>query len=429
MTILGFDYACSSLQALQGGISTLALSPDKGSLQLALAWHRKLQRLGPCWQANIESLDQLLKPVCFVPFADELRVEISQRSLDCRALVRFGWTEQQSPTKAAAADASGTAAYSDCYAVLTHLVRDWSDDGAAARRAVYEPIMKLLSRHVPTVAAAAAAAVDTVQAAPPLLLVPGAGLGRLCVELAASGWRVQANECSGVMLAAANSIINSRSSSSSSSSSSSITGSSTRNSAASIFPYLHDTNSDQLQSESRFRCVQYAQDVDDLLTAAAPRLAFHCGDFLQLYSGPAAAAGAFDAAVTCFFIDTAADIRQYLSTLANAVRVGGFWINLGPLHFHRNAQLVLSFDELQLLMAAAGWTMLHCEQLPPCDYRAAAAGTADVAVGGSTYVEQYRPLLWVCQRNSVDASIVDSIDDRDSDRALRQQLLYEGLFT
>jgi N2227-like protein len=343
--------------------------------------------------------------------------------------VRFASTDQQSPTKAAAADVTGAAAYSDCYAVLTHLVRDWSDDGAAARRAVYEPILKLLSRHVPTIAAAAAAAeVDSVRAAPPLLLVPGAGLGRLCVELAASGWRVQANECSGVMLAAANSIVNSRSSSSSNSS----TSSSTSKSAASIFPYLHDTNSDQLQSESRFRAVQYAQNVDALLAAAAPRLAFRCGDFLQLYSAPAAAS-VFDAAVTCFFIDTAADIRQYLSTLATAVRVGGFWVNLGPLHFHRNAQLVLSFDELQLLIAAAGWTMLHCEQLPPCDYRAASAAAAAVgatdAVGGSTYVEQYRPLLWVCQRSSVVNSIGDSKDDRDSDTALRQQLLYEGLFT
>jgi N2227-like protein len=367
--------------------------------------------------------------VCFVPSADVVRVESSQRSLDCQALVRFASTDQQSPTKAAAADVTGAAAYSDCYAVLTHLVRDWSDDGAAARRAVYEPILKLLSRHVPTIAAAAAAAeVDSVRAAPPLLLVPGAGLGRLCVELAASGWRVQANECSGVMLAAANSIVNSRSSSSSNSS----TSSSTSKSAASIFPYLHDTNSDQLQSESRFRAVQYAQNVDALLAAAAPRLAFRCGDFLQLYSAPAAAS-VFDAAVTCFFIDTAADIRQYLSTLATAVRVGGFWVNLGPLHFHRNAQLVLSFDELQLLIAAAGWTMLHCEQLPPCDYRAASAAAAAVgatdAVGGSTYVEQYRPLLWVCQRSSVVNSIGDSKDDRDSDTALRQQLLYEGLFT
>jgi N2227-like protein len=365
--------------------------------------------------------------VCFVPSADVVRVKSSQRSHDCQALVRFASTDQQSPTKAAAADVTGAAAYSDCYAVLTHLVRDWSDDGAAARRAVYEPILKLLSRHVPTIAAAAAAAAaaeaDSVQAAPPLLLVPGAGLGRLCVELAASGWRVQANECSGVMLAAANSIVNSRSSSSSNSS----TSSSTSKSVSSIFPYLHDTNSDQLQSESRFRAVQYAQNVDALLAAAAPRLTFHGGDFLQLYSAPAAAS-VFDAAVTCFFIDTAADIRQYLLTLANAVRVGGFWVNLGPLHFHRNAQLVLSFDELQLLMSAAGWTMLHCEQLPPCDYRAASASAAD-AVGGSTYVEQYRPLLWVCQRNSVVSSVGDSIDDRDSDTALRQQLLYEGLFT
>lgn len=53
----------------------------------------------------------------------------------------------------------------------------------------------------------------------------------------------------------------------------------------------------------------------------------------------------FDVVVTCFFVDTAANILDYLLSIKNVLSKGGVWINLGPLHvsfqpcFCRNAQV------------------------------------------------------------------------------------------
>ena len=44
--------------------------------------------------------------------------------------------------------------------------------------------------------------------------------------------------------------------------------------------------------------------------------------------------GQWDSVVTCFFIDTAHNIVEYLRVIHGALRPGGVWINLGPLLYH-----------------------------------------------------------------------------------------------
>lgn len=67
--------------------------------------------------------------------------------------------------------------YDSFHQLLIHLERDWGEGGKAVRRTIYtEGILPLLGRYLdpgPNVK----------------ILVPGAGLGRLAVELAASGYR------------------------------------------------------------------------------------------------------------------------------------------------------------------------------------------------------------------------------------------------
>ena len=46
------------------------------------------------------------------------------------------------------------------------------------------------------------------------------------------------------------------------------------------------------------------------------------GEFLQCYGG-ADNAGQWDALATCFFIDTASNILEYLDTIARLLRPGG----------------------------------------------------------------------------------------------------------
>ncbi|KAL2585530.1 hypothetical protein AAZV13_13G003400 [Glycine max] len=57
------------------------------------------------------------------------------------------------------------------------------------------------------------------------------------------------------------------------------------------------------------------------------------GDFVEVYSD-SSQIGAWDAVVTCFFIDTAHNIVEYIEIISKILKDGGVWINLGPLLYH-----------------------------------------------------------------------------------------------
>jgi hypothetical protein len=82
--------------------------------------------------------------------------------------------------------------------VLKSLARDWSTDGKAERDMSYEPILESVKKYLPLGG-------NEV----PRLCVPGAGVGRLALELTALGYRVQGNEFSLFMLLASDFILNS----------------------------------------------------------------------------------------------------------------------------------------------------------------------------------------------------------------------------
>ena len=86
--------------------------------------------------------------------------------------------------------------------VLKNLARDWSADGANERERCYGPILRELRNLFGSDSGRPA------NAAPPLVLLPGAGLGRLCVEVAGLGLRAEGNEFSYHMLLASSFILN-----------------------------------------------------------------------------------------------------------------------------------------------------------------------------------------------------------------------------
>lgn len=43
---------------------------------------------------------------------------------------------------------------------------------------------------------------------------------------------------------------------------------------------------------------------------------------------------AFDCVVTCFFLDTAHNVVEYIECIHHCLKPGGHWINLGPLLYH-----------------------------------------------------------------------------------------------
>ncbi|KAK9845546.1 hypothetical protein WJX84_004990 [Apatococcus fuscideae] len=209
--------------------------------------------------------------------------------------------------------------------VLKNLMRDWGAEGAAERSQSYGRIVaELRKRLLPPGSS------PTLQH-PPRVLVPGAGLGRLCVDIASVGCEAQGNEFSYFMLLASSFIMNQAS----------------QKEQWTIHPWLHQS-CNQLSDAHQLRAVRIPDVcIPDMLPAPG-LLSMVAGDFAEVYSRPDQA-GTFDAVVTCFFLDTAHNLIEYMQVLRHVLKAGGLWINLGPLLYHwADSHLYLPDDELSI---------------------------------------------------------------------------------
>ncbi|KAK9841240.1 hypothetical protein WJX74_002413 [Apatococcus lobatus] len=217
---------------------------------------------------------------------------------------------------------------SDCEKVryvLKNMMRDWGAEGAAERSQSYGKVVaELKKRLLPSGAS------PPLQK-PPRVLVPGAGLGRLCVDIASLGCEAQGNEFSYFMLLASSFIMNQAS----------------KKDQYTIHPWLHQS-CNQLSDTNQLRPVRIPDVcVPDMLPAPG-LLSMVAGDFAEVYSRPDQAE-AFDAVVTCFFLDTAHNILEYMEVLRHVLKPGGLWINLGPLLYHwADSHMYLPDDELSI---------------------------------------------------------------------------------
>ena len=64
------------------------------------------------------------------------------------------------------------------------------------------------------------------------------------------------------------------------------------------------------------------------------------GEFIDVYAPQKSKStnyhslDSWDSVVTCFFIDTAHNICEYLECINKILKKGGIWVNLGPLLWH-----------------------------------------------------------------------------------------------
>lgn len=70
----------------------------------------------------------------------------------------------------------------------------------------------------------------------------------------------------------------------------------------------------------------------DVIPVAPKENAFSmsAGDFLEVYNS----GETWDCVATCFFIDCAPNVVQFIETIYRLLKPGGLWINLGPLLYH-----------------------------------------------------------------------------------------------
>lgn len=230
------------------------------------------------------------------------------------------------------------------FSTLRQFVRDWSAEGAPERNSVYMPILKTLDDCYP----------DRLARGNVRILVPGAGLCRLSVELALRGFAAQANEFSYHMLIAGHYIQNH------------VLASCQHK----IYPYVDNTCNLVNRSD------QFAEVlIPDLCAFEAMNdscggeqdlfgeLSMVAGDFTEVYAKEAQRKS-WNAVATCFFIDTAHNIVEYMEIIYNLLVPGGYWVNVGPLLYHfadssEAPSIELSLGEVLTVAQRIGFVLLY----------------------------------------------------------------------
>ncbi|XP_058071719.1 uncharacterized protein LOC131220871 isoform X3 [Magnolia sinica] len=189
--------------------------------------------------------------------------------------------------------------------IIRNIVRDWALEGQRERDQCYKPILEELDRLFP----------NRCKTRPPCCLVPGAGLGRLALDISCLGFASQGNEFSYYMMICSSFILNH-----------------TQTAGEwTIYPWIH-SNCNSLSDDDQFRPIKFP-DIHPASAGITEGFSMCGGDFVEVYND-LSQHGAWDAVVTCFFLDTAHNIVEYIEIISRILKDGGVWINLGPLLYH-----------------------------------------------------------------------------------------------
>ncbi|XP_056146449.1 carnosine N-methyltransferase isoform X1 [Lampris incognitus] len=204
---------------------------------------------------------------------------------------------------------------------IKQFVRDWSEAGQAERESCYQPLIREIQRLFPS---------DQYDVSKVSVLVPGAGLGRLAWEIARLGYICQGNEWSFFMLFSSNFVLN---------------RCDTVNSLT-LYPWIHQFSNNK-KSSDQTRPISFP-DVNPQDLPLDSDFSMVAGDFLEVYTEPES----WDCVATCFFIDTAHNVLDYVETIWKILKPGGVWVNLGPLLYHfenmaNELSVELSYEDIR----------------------------------------------------------------------------------
>ena len=224
---------------------------------------------------------------------------------------------------------------------LRLFIRDWAIDGLEERNTTYKPILEELKNFF-----AKRPKKDFEEGIN--VLVPGAGLGRLMYEIAKLGFKSQGNEFSYYMLICSNFIFNNT----------------TKKDEFILQPLIHSF-SNIISEESPFKKILIPDENlgEELSKTDTGEMSMVAGEFCRVYKDKI---NFFDSIVTCYFIDTANNIIEYIETIHNIVKLGGLWINFGPLLYHyteneSEVSIELSWEEIKHIITGFGFEFKKIE--------------------------------------------------------------------
>ena len=191
---------------------------------------------------------------------------------------------------------------------LRLFARDWSSEGIEERNETYKPILNELKSYFKNKSKK-----DFENGIK--VLVPGAGLGRLLYEIGKLGFKVEGNELSFNMLLFYSYLIDNN----------------LKKNEIIIQPFIHTLNN-LLNFETAFKKIMIPDEniKEELSKTETGELNMIGGEFCAIYKEKI---NVYDSIVTCFFIDTANNIIQYIEIIHNSLKSGGLWLNIGPLFY------------------------------------------------------------------------------------------------
>mmetsp|Transcript_21219 Transcript_21219/g.35366 ORF Transcript_21219/g.35366 Transcript_21219/m.35366 type:complete len:402 (-) Transcript_21219:94-1299(-) len=251
--------------------------------------------------------------------------------------------------------------YGSLASVFLHLMRDWSEMCEHVVSVQYTPVLRELKEQLPRGGQ---------------VLLPGAGLGRLAMMLAAEGFQVEANDASRLFLTFADYILNRA-----------------PRSGTMLFPLAHvfSENWGHAQQYTKITVPTIAPESLVNLTGTRPPLLIVPGDFVKTYEVGGPGFRRFDALVTCFFIDTPKDVEELFRVMNGLLEEGGVWVNLGPLNWRKEARMKLAWEEIVSIWQQKGFEFLSQKRIE-CDYH--------IPRGEKMYTESYNVVLSVAVKRS-----------------------------
>lgn len=118
--------------------------------------------------------------------------------------------------------------------------------------------------------------------------------------------------------------------------------------------------SNNVRTNDQFRAVRLP-DVNPANLPVGADFSYTAGGFLEVYG---AQRGEWDCVVTCFFLDTANNLIDYIECIQNILAPQAFWINFGPLLYHyqdlpHEQSVELSYEELRHVILSYNFSLLE----------------------------------------------------------------------
>ena len=214
------------------------------------------------------------------------------------------------------------------WAVFMYISRDWTAERKDEREKSYIPIINMVQKFLKPGSN---------------ILIPGAGLLRLGYELSKFGYNIDANDYYFYNVILCDYIFNY----------------SKKNQFC--FQPLIRSFSNFLTEDDVFRKFSFPDE--DINLDGKGKMKMLCGDFTKLYDD---VSNYYDCVITCFFIDTAKNVIEYIEIIERVLKKGGIWINFGPLSYHwigyeNIPSIELPYDILKQVIQNYGFEFLNEE--------------------------------------------------------------------